>query len=195
MWCLKKLEKYRRKKEGTAKFLGLSFMRMLASCVWSLKENDGGRCSSVRVYVSYRCALPKPTHGMGSPKAVGHDLWRGTTVLDSLQPLQGQTEQVSCARRILADLETSLGLVVGFINAKYFSMEALGCSHVNWFLMLILVSAAWIWRYLLISLPMSPTLHIFNKDENFCKVVKASCTWEVRMLWVPSTWKTLSWGF
>lgn len=103
--------------------------------------------------------------------------------------------EVSWARRILADLESSLGLVVGFINAKYFSMEALRCSHVNRFLMLILVSAAWIWRYLLICLPMSPTLLIFNKDENFCKVVKASCTWEVRTSWVSSTWKTLSWGF
>lgn len=54
---------------------------------------------------------------------------------------RSRAEVFICQETILADLESSLCLVVGIIDGKYFSVEALGCSHVSWFLMLILVSA------------------------------------------------------
>lgn len=64
------------------------------------------------------------------------------TVCNCLRVEQSDAEISVCLGKILAALETSLGLVTGFMGGKYFSLEALGCSHVNCLLMLILVNAA-----------------------------------------------------
>lgn len=89
--------------------------------------------NAVGIHVSYRCALPKPTHGTGIPKAVGDGLW-GAPLLwaawNHCRVKQSSAEVPTCQETILAGLESSLGLVMGFIDGRYFSVEALGCKLV-----------------------------------------------------------------
>lgn len=90
--------------------------------------------------------LAKPARGPGFPTAAWEMICKVAplfvTVCNHSRVEQSGAEVPVCPGTILAALEPSLGLVMGFIHGRYFSVEALGCSHVSCFLMLILVNAA-----------------------------------------------------
>lgn len=138
MQCLKKIRKIL--KDATAKLLGLSFMRMLATFICSLKESQGARQGSGRSILKcswnaclYVCshALPKPAHGLGFPKAAWEMICKVAplflTVCNRLRFKQSAAEVSMCLGAILIALQSSLGLLVIFISGKYFSMETLRC--------------------------------------------------------------------
>lgn len=121
--------------------------------------------NAVEIHMSCMCthAWPNPAHGPGFLQAAWEMICKVSpsflTVCNCLKVEWSGAQVCICPGMILAALESSLALVMGFIDGKYFSVEALGCSHVNCFLVLILVNAALIWTYLLLSLPMSATAY------------------------------------
>lgn len=115
------------KKEGSAKLLGLSFMRMLATCVCSLKESDGGRCGSGRSTLKCSwnsCILQlciTQTYSWDRlPKSSGRRSVRGHHCSGQFgitpKSKWNRAEVFICQETTLTDLESSLGLVVGFID-------------------------------------------------------------------------------